>query len=469
MEIDGNPLEIEEGNTLLEAARSIGIRIPTLCYHPALEPFGSCRLCSVEIEKNGKKRIVTACNYFVEDGLVVRTSSINIIEIRKMLLEFLLGRCPNEKKIQELAREYGVREPRFKLEDDSCILCGLCTRTCEELVGVSAINVINRGIDREVDTPYRELSDDCIGCGMCALVCPTDAIKRMTNIYPTTSENIGEIEERFLMGRRDGDLGIYSELLACKTPINGQDGGLVTSLLIAGMKNNFFDTAIVVESSDGYLAEAAIVDKVDEIKRAKGSKYLRIPIVRKLEEALKGGKRRIAVVGIPCQVRTVRSIQMHYDLEHEFPGTEITIIGLFCFESFDYRGLKESTLRLLGVDLDRADKTQIARGKYTVTVDGRNYSCSVRELESVVREGCSYCNDFVARLADISIGSVGSPDGYSTVVVRSKVGKKLLDATDFHKAEIKLDEISKLERLKRKRAESHISKVLDGLEVSVPK
>ncbi|MHC1577337.1 MAG: 2Fe-2S iron-sulfur cluster-binding protein, partial [Candidatus Methanospirareceae archaeon] len=95
LEIDGEVVEIEEGATLLDAARSVGVEIPTLCYHPALEPFGACRLCSVEIEwrgGRGKKKIVTACNYPAEEGLVVKTKSPEVVEVRKMLLELLLAR-----------------------------------------------------------------------------------------------------------------------------------------------------------------------------------------------------------------------------------------------------------------------------------------------------------------------------------------------------------------------------------------
>ncbi|RZN67156.1 MAG: 2Fe-2S iron-sulfur cluster binding domain-containing protein [Candidatus Methanolliviera hydrocarbonicum] len=464
-EIDGREVEAEEGTTLLEVARSIGIDIPTLCYHPALEPLGACRLCSVEIVKRGRKRVVTACNYPVEDGLLVRTDSPDIIEIRTMLLELLLARCPEEERIQNLAREYGVVRPRFKLEDESCILCGLCTRVCEELVGVSAINVINRGVEREVDTPYKELSDDCIGCGLCALLCPTDAIKRMKNIYPTTAEDIKETEDRFLDGVRDEELGVYSDLIGGKTSIAGQDGGMVTSLLITGLEKKFFDAAIVVQRKNGYKAEAVVVTDVEGIKRAKGTKYLRVPMISKVEEALKEGRRRIAVVGTPCEVRAVRKLQRGY-LEQEFPGTEITIIGLFCFESFDYEGLKEDTKRILGIDLDQADKTQITHGNYIVSIGEKENSCSVRDLGNVIREGCSYCNDLVSWLADISVGSIGSPDGYSTVIVRSNVGKKLLDATDFITAEVDKDDIVKLVKLKRRNSDRKVVKILEGLNVS---
>ncbi len=181
LEIDDREVKVEEGVTILEAAKSAGINIPTLCYHPALSPMGACRMCSVEIVGRGRSGIVTSCNYPAEEGLIVSTKSPDVIEIRKMISELLLARCPSVKVIQDLAREYGIEKPRFKLEDEKCILCGLCTRICEERMGVSAINFVSRGVNRKVETPFQRTLDMnldvCLACGACAFVCPTGAIK----------------------------------------------------------------------------------------------------------------------------------------------------------------------------------------------------------------------------------------------------------------------------------------------------
>jgi NADH dehydrogenase/NADH:ubiquinone oxidoreductase subunit G len=127
LKIDNKEVRAEEGETILDVTRKMGIAIPTLCYSSALEPFGACRLCSVEIvDHRERKKIVTSCNYPVEEGLRVYTKSEKVLKTRKLLLELLLARCPKVKKIQDMAREYGVEKPRFWISDkeEDCVLCG---------------------------------------------------------------------------------------------------------------------------------------------------------------------------------------------------------------------------------------------------------------------------------------------------------------------------------------------------------
>ena len=175
--IDHRPVEGERGQTILQAARRAGISIPTLCHHEGLSPYGSCRLCIVEITRRGKTRMVTSCNYPLEEGLEVQTHSPKVMKHRKMLLELLLARSPGVKVIQKMAGEMGIAKPRFPLENKDCILCGLCIRICEEKMGVNAITFVSRGLDEDVSTPFHISSETCIGCGACARVCPTGAIK----------------------------------------------------------------------------------------------------------------------------------------------------------------------------------------------------------------------------------------------------------------------------------------------------
>jgi NADH dehydrogenase/NADH:ubiquinone oxidoreductase subunit G len=188
--VDDKNIAVSGGQSILEATQRMpGIaNIPALCYHPAVQPYGACRLCTVEVSENEGKsyRFVAACLYPVKEGIIVKTNTEKVRKLRKGIIELLLARCPNTRIIQELAEEYGVEKPRFALGDHDCILCGLCVRACQEIIGKSAISLVNRGIYKEVAAPFYayELGEGCIGCGDCAHVCPTGAIKMGANGKP---------------------------------------------------------------------------------------------------------------------------------------------------------------------------------------------------------------------------------------------------------------------------------------------
>ena len=177
--IDGQEIQAEEGQTVLEVARANSIEIPTLCYHPLLSSYGACRLCMVEVTQRGRTSLETSCTYPAADGLVVQTRSPAVLEARKLVLGLLLSRCPNVPIVQDLAREYGITEPPFPTDtpDEKCILCGKCVRTCHELVKAKVLNFSERGIERRVGPPFLEKTRDCIGCGACTIMCPTGAIE----------------------------------------------------------------------------------------------------------------------------------------------------------------------------------------------------------------------------------------------------------------------------------------------------
>jgi coenzyme F420 hydrogenase subunit beta len=254
-----------------------------------------------------------------------------------------------------------------------------------------------------------------------------------------------------LKGTKDENLGVYSDLFSAKSGIDGQDGGIVTALLVSGLKKGVFDAAVVVQRGEGYSAEAVIAENSNEVMAARGTKYLRVNIVPKLKELLDKGKKKIAIVCTPCEVRAVRKIQQV--LRRDSRDAEITIIGLFCLEAFHGDKLKAEMKRLTGADVDKAEKTNIRKGRFIVQLQGKEYSCKVRDLGKAVEKGCHHCSDFPALLADISVGSVGSQSGYSTVIVRSDVGKKLLEGLEIVKARAEKEEIVKLSKFKRERVE----------------
>jgi bidirectional [NiFe] hydrogenase diaphorase subunit len=174
--IDGIDVEAEKSSTVLQAAQNADIYIPTLCNHEALQPYGACRLCVVEVQKGSRTRIVTSCNYPVDDGIVVNTATDRVHAVRKLVLELLLARCPNVKIVKEMARELGIVEPRFKKDNNFCILCGQCIRVCREVVGAEAIGFASRGVSREVAPPFFDPAKQCIGCGSCVYICPTGIV-----------------------------------------------------------------------------------------------------------------------------------------------------------------------------------------------------------------------------------------------------------------------------------------------------
>lgn len=170
--MNGLPVMVEEGSTLLEAARFIGFPIPTLCHMDGLTPYGACRLCVVEIGEGAKARLVSACTYPAENGLNVRTASSRVMRARRMIIELLLASCPQSKVIQDLASAYEVRRQRFRQEYEDCILCGLCVRMCEEQMMAKAIGFRGRGENRSIGTPFDSQSEACRLCGGCMYVCP---------------------------------------------------------------------------------------------------------------------------------------------------------------------------------------------------------------------------------------------------------------------------------------------------------
>lgn len=180
--IDGRTFEAMRDQCVLEVAHENGIYIPSLCYNSEVTSSGgSCRVCLVEAHQRGRMRLVTSCNYPVREGLEIKTDTPLVHRIRRGVLELLMARVPDSEVIREMAAAEGLTDVRFRLDEGEndrhkCIACAMCTNVCDEVVGVSAISMVNRGADKKPATPYHKPSDVCIGCGACAYACPTGAI-----------------------------------------------------------------------------------------------------------------------------------------------------------------------------------------------------------------------------------------------------------------------------------------------------
>jgi len=201
--IDGQRVEAEEGQTILEAAKAAGIRIPTLCHLEGLTPRGSCRLCLVEV-KNWNGKLVPACATPAQDGMEVVASSERLRNLRRMILELLFAErnhicaiCPSNGhcELQDLACELGMdvvhfpyRFPglkvdashqRFVYDPNRCVLCGRCVRACSEVEGAMTLGFSGRGVytlvEADLGGPWGA-SETCTGCGKCVQACPTGAL-----------------------------------------------------------------------------------------------------------------------------------------------------------------------------------------------------------------------------------------------------------------------------------------------------
>ena len=177
LEIDGKEVKAKPGMTILDAAKSVGISIPTLCHHEALEPFGSCRLCTVEVDVRGWTSLVASCVYPVAENIVVRTRSAKVDRIRKMILELYLAHAPDSFELQDLAQEYGANRDRFEKEASFCIHCGLCVRYCAEVKQKNAVGFVDRGARKEICFIPEIAAKECWDCKECFPLCPTEALQ----------------------------------------------------------------------------------------------------------------------------------------------------------------------------------------------------------------------------------------------------------------------------------------------------
>ena len=175
--IDNKQVKAAEGTTVLEAARSAGIYIPTLCAHEKLKPYSVCRICMVEIESRGRTSFDTACSLPVANNLVVKTRSERVDKIRKILLELIMAHAPDSPVLKELAKECGADKDRFEKEASFCILCGLCVRYCAEVKKANAIGFVDRGVRREVAFVPEIAAKECWDCKECFPLCPTEALQ----------------------------------------------------------------------------------------------------------------------------------------------------------------------------------------------------------------------------------------------------------------------------------------------------
>ena len=332
-----------------------------------------------------------------------------------------------------------------------CRVCGACILAC--------LNSHIKFIEGKPQRPKRTL--DCVSCTTCYDACHM--------LRPGLME---DIEGSIVGWGQKESIGIHRRILAARTREQNiqepcQDGGIVTSLLIHALGENTIDGALVV-GRDGWRPVASIAKTRGELISSAMTKYGAAPILKELRAAVVDhGRSRVCVVGSPCHIQSVRYLQ-HRNLP--LASRVKLTIGLFCRENYDYHCL-EDKVRERGLNIEEIDKFNVAE-EFDIYAGGKRLSFPITEIKGCVPRHCLTCEDFASELADISIGSDGSPEGWSTVIVRTEQGEKVFSALERSNAiETKpmqnldyLKEIADRKREKGKQTEAIFRLSEEGLE-----
>jgi len=311
-------------------------------------------------------------------------------------------------------------------EKNLCCGCGLCVSICP----VKAIDY--SGGTFEID------DDLCINCGLCYSACPR-------SFFPETLEKLEENNNpnvRFLE-----QFNYYRDIYTAQTTEKkiksvAQDGGIVTTMLKAALEDGIIDGSIAVTVGDQPLKPLPIlIENEGDLLKTAGTKYTNVPVLKIFHDAKDHGK--IAVVGTPCIMKALRKISF-YPLNKPFYDNIYFKIGLFCMESFDYGKIIELLNNEFHVNPSDVKKMDIDKGKIIIYDQESNiFKIPIKRIKKYGRCGCFFCDDLTSEFADISVGSIGSEPGWSTVIIRTKKGaeffQKALDSNLIIKKEIEED------------------------------
>ncbi len=303
------------------------------------------------------------------------------------------------------SQEKAFKDLRAELDFEYCLSCGACIAACP----LGSI---------EFENGKPKLTGECTSCGMCYYQCPqfknTNEVSEILFEGERKSESIGEYREAYSARASESD--ILEE---------GQDGGVVTALLAALLEEGYIDGAIVTVSGDEpWKPVPKIATTKEEILEGAGTIYSRGPIVTGVKEAIEElGLEKLAVVGTPCQMRAFRRMEQGQRSLQKIRSKVKLLVGLFCTEAFSYPNMIKIVEEELGMNIEEVEKMDITKGNFTVYSNtGSEESIPVKELGKYATEACHVCDDYSGELADISVGSVGAPGGYSAVLTRTDIG-----------------------------------------------
>ncbi|MFX1393945.1 MAG: Coenzyme F420 hydrogenase/dehydrogenase, beta subunit C-terminal domain [Promethearchaeota archaeon] len=364
----------------------------------------------------------------------------------KEIFKDLLIKVDEVKSIDSIKSIY---EPVKVIFDAKiCSGCGMCAGICP----VNCLNIFNG---------FGQIDEDkCIRCGLCYFVCPRSYLP--TRVLNIAQENTSEIKDY-------SEIGFFRKAFSARTKIKEiaevcQDGGISSTTLYYLFDKKKIEIALGAKMSRTlWRPEPLLIKSKDEILLTAGTKYVNNPTLKVLNE-LNGENRAIAIVGVPCMMQALLKSEI-YNLGFPTLNNVKYRIGIFCMESFSYDSLLK-ICEILKVDVNDVKKMDINKGKFFVyTNNGDEFNVPIKEISHLAREDCEICYDLTSESADISIGSIGSPAGWNTVIIRTEKGKKLYDdlvANDLVESkpieEIKpgLPILEKIAGSKRSKSNKHI-------------
>lgn len=390
--INNNPVQVEKGSTILEAAKSIGVHIPTLCHLDLsdikmVNQVGTCRVCMVEVE--GRRGLVPSCSTQATEGMVVHTNTMKAIKSRRTVVELFLSNHPkdclicerNQKcELQSLAAEMGIREVKYQghmsthkkdtssysliRNPEKCVLCRRCETMCNQVQTVGVYSAVHRGFDTTIGTAFDNpmLETTCTFCGQCVSVCPTGALTQVDN----TAEVWTALNNK--------DKYVIVQTAPAIRAALGEEfgmpvGSLVTGKMVAALRRMGFDKVLDTD----FAADLTIMEEAQEL----------------IDRLQNGGRLPILTSCCPAWVKFI---------EHQFP--ELLDIPSTCKSPHEMFGAIAKTYLAdkLGIDPAKivvvsvmpclAKKYEVMRPELTgdnklANVD---YVISTRELASMIRE-----------------------------------------------------------------------------------
>ncbi|MHC4398346.1 MAG: 2Fe-2S iron-sulfur cluster-binding protein [Planctomycetota bacterium] len=212
MTINGARVRAVKGSSALDTALIYGVCIPHLCHMPTISDFGGCRLCIVEVVKNGRAKVTTSCTLDVQEGMEIVTHSEKVLHLRKNIAELLVAEAPNSKATQDVAVRCGVKEVRYPFRNETCVLCGRCVRVCSERWQARAKGFVGRGRNRHVDFPFGERPVTCKMCRDCIDVCPMVTVPCDGPMKAGEERLCGKCESQLIVSQRVPEMCVQCEL-----------------------------------------------------------------------------------------------------------------------------------------------------------------------------------------------------------------------------------------------------------------